>query len=750
MGELTLGKTYLLLFMEIIKMKYFIILIIIILFSNINYLSAATTIEIKDDLTKRHIPRVTVQIKSLEGKTKDSSITKMTDKKGNISNPFTGRSYIKLSYIGYKVYTDTIDNKTNVIYMSPTNITTNEVVVTGHFKSTSIQESVYDVKVINETRIKAQGANNLRELLMTEANMRLSQDNILGSSININGLSGENVKVMVDGVPLIGRLNGNIDISQINLSNIERVEIIEGPMSSVYGSDALGGVINLISKEPIEDVIGYNIRSYYEQVGTYNFDGTIRTSLLGVNILANAGRNLFQGYDPKNTTRNLRWDPKEQYFFDFQLGYTIDEHKFRFQTRYFNEFILNRGALRPPYFETAFDDKYRTNRLSYTMFYDGKLGKDKFLNVTAGHSYFNRKKNTFFKDMLTLDEKLTEIASDQDTSIFTMYMLRAVFGDSKLTNTLQYNLGIDINIDNAEGAKIVGLTKSLSDYAGFLSVQYNPIKAITIQPSLRYIQNSVYDAPLVPAINLKFDIANNFYFRTSYAKGFRAPSIKELFFQFVDINHNIYGNDKLKAETSDSYNASLFYSTNTENAFISFESKFFYNIILNLITLANLEGTDYINVNIGKYETLGSSFTMKYIRDIVSLTAVASYIGRLNFYHDVTDTRLYNFTPEASISFDFLMKPIDTKFNIAYKYTGDMPAFTVVNDEPVEYFVDNFHMMDVSLSRKFIDLFEVYIGVKNVFDVVDINSSRGLDAGGAMIPVAWGRTLFINFNIGLN
>lgn len=736
--------------MEIMQMNYFIITIIIILLSNTNFLLANSVIQVKDDLSKKHLPRVTAQFKSLDGKTKDSVIVKMSDKKGNISNPFTGKCFIRLSYIGYKVYTDTIDSKTSVLYMSPSNITTNEVVVTGHFKSTSVQESVYDVKVINETRIKSQGANNLRELLITEANMRLSQDNILGSSININGLSGENVKVMIDGVPMIGRLNGNIDISQINLSNIERVEIIEGPMSSIYGSDALGGVINLISKEPTVDLVEYDFRSYYEQVGTYNFDGTISTSLFGLNFLANAGRNLFQGYDPANTTRNLRWDPKEQYFLDFQVGYTVDEHKIRFQTRYFNEFILNRGALRPPYFESAFDDKYRTNRLSNTLFYDGKLGDDQFLNITAGHSYFNRKKNTFFKDMLTLDEKLTEIPSDQDTSVFTTYMLRAVFGDSKFLNSLQYQFGVDISIDNAEGVKIVDYSKTLSDYAGFLSVQYNPIKEITIQPSVRYIKNSVYDAPLVPALNLKFDISNNIYFRASYAKGFRAPSIKELFFQFVDINHNIFGNDKLKAETSDSYNASLFYSTNTENAFISFEPKFFYNVILNLITLANLEGTDYINVNIGKYETIGSSFTMKYIRDIVSLTAVASYIGRLNFYHDVTNTRRYNFTPEMSVSMDYLIKPIDTKFNLAYKYTGRMPAFTVINDKPTEYFVDDFHMMDLSISRKFIDIFEVYVGIKNVLNVIDINSSRGLSAGGAMIPVAWGRTFFVNFNIGLN
>lgn len=732
-------------------MKYFIITIIIIFSFSISNLISESTINVKDYLSKKHLPRVTVHIKSLEGKTKDSMIVGMTDKLGNIKNPFIGRSFVRMSYIGYKVLLDTVDSKPVVVFMTPSNITTNEVVVTGHFKSTSIKESVYDVKVINETRIKSQGANNLRELLITEANMRLSQDNILGSSININGLSGENVKIMVDGVPVIGRLNGNIDISQINLSNIERVEIIEGPMSSIYGSDALGGVINLISKEPACDRVEFDFRSYYEQVGTYNFDGTLRTAISDISILANGGRNLFQGYDPENISRNKRWDPKEQYFFDFQLGYTYDEHKLRFQSRYFNEFILNRGALRAPYFETAFDDKYRTNRLSNTLFYDGTLGKEKFLNVTAGHSYFNRKKNTFFKDMLTLNERLTDVPSDQDTSIFTMYMLRAVFSDNSLINSLKYQAGIDIALDYAEGVKIVDFSQNINDYAGFLSVQYNPIKEITIQPSVRYIFNSVYDAPLVPAINVKFDFANNLFFRASYAKGFRAPSIKELYFEFVDINHNIFGNSDLKAEMSDSYNASIFYSTNTEHAFISIEPKFFYNVILNLITLANLEGSNYINVNIGKYETIGSSLTTKYIRDIISLTVQGSYIGRLNFYHQETNTRKYNFTPELSVTTDFLIKPIETKINIAYKYTGSMPAFTVIDNNPVEYFIDDFQILDLSISRTFMDVFEVFVGVKNLLNVIDINSSRavatGVHSGGGQIPVAWGRNFFVNFNM---
>ncbi|MFA7626768.1 MAG: TonB-dependent receptor [Candidatus Kapaibacterium sp.] len=728
--------------------------ILILFFSSLVPVLSGSSISILDKASKKPMLRATVHFKSLSGITKDSVSVRLSDKTGKVVNPFDDKTQIMVSYIGYNTYIDTIDSKIKIIYLSHSDIFTDDVVVTGQFNSTSIKESVHNVKVISETRIQSQAANNLRELLMTEANLRISQDNILGSKIDMNGLSGENVKIMIDGVPIIGRLDGNIDISQINLNNIAKVEIIDGPMSSIYGSDALGGVINLITKEADCDRVEFDFNSYNESVGAHNFDGTLRAQLFNINFLANAGRNLFRGHDYSQNTRNIRWDPKEQYFFDVQLKTTIDNHKIRFQSRYFNEFILNRGALRAPYYETAFDDKYRTQRFSNTFFYDGKVDEARFINLTAGYSTFNRKKNTYFKNMITLDEQITANESDQDTSDFAMYMLRAVFSDNQMSEFFKYQVGLDLNIDVAEGMRIENFKKQMNDIAGFANLQFLPVTGLTIQPSLRYINNSQYDAPLVPALNLKYDIIEDLTVRASYAKGFRSPSIKELFFEFIDINHNIVGNKDLKAENSDSYNLSMMYSSNNQNYFFSFEPKVFYNVILDLITLANVEGTVYKNVNIGKYETIGYSTTFKYMRENIALTAIGAYIGRINLYHEEFDSPKFNYTPEFSINFDFNIEEIDSKLNIFYKYTGKMPGFSIIDDEIREYFINHYNLMDMSLTHNFNDLLNVGVGIKNVFDVNDINSSMAVSSGshtggGEAFPIAWGRTFFVNLNLRL-
>jgi len=80
-------------------------------------------------------------------------------------------------------------------------------------------------------------------MLSTELNIRTTHDGALGSSLTMQGLGGEHIKILVDGVPVIGRENGNIDLDQINLQNVDHIEVINGPMSVVYGSNALAGVI---------------------------------------------------------------------------------------------------------------------------------------------------------------------------------------------------------------------------------------------------------------------------------------------------------------------------------------------------------------------------------------------------------------------------------------------------------------------------------------------------------------------------
>ena len=153
-----------------------------------------------------------------------------------------------------------------------------EVVVTGQLRETTIEKSIYKVKIVEKHKINSAIYNDVGELLDKSINIKLSQDNMLGSSVAIQGVSGRNVKILVDEVPVIGRLAGNIDLSQLSLLNIDRIEIIDGPMSTIYGSDALAGTINIVTKNSFNE--SYLLNAYYESVGKYNLDLQFNQNLI--------------------------------------------------------------------------------------------------------------------------------------------------------------------------------------------------------------------------------------------------------------------------------------------------------------------------------------------------------------------------------------------------------------------------------------------------------------------------------------
>jgi outer membrane receptor for ferrienterochelin and colicins len=168
--------------------------------------------------------------------------------------------------------------------------------------------------VIGSKEIELQSATNLRDILMTQLNMQVSADPVLGSSISLQGLSGPNVKILMDGIPVLGRENGSIDLSQINLYNIDHIEIIQGPASTVYGADAIGGVINLISKTNVTNPVEVNLNTKYETIGTYNLDAGFNFSKNNSAFNIYGGRNFFDGYSADESERSLLWKPREQYF----------------------------------------------------------------------------------------------------------------------------------------------------------------------------------------------------------------------------------------------------------------------------------------------------------------------------------------------------------------------------------------------------------------------------------------------------
>ena len=724
----------------------------------------AQVIEVLDATSRTALPAAHVRLEGLEQRHTQTLLTNLHGK-GVVPAAFLQqhqRFSVTISYVGYSPTTDTLSGAftTHTFLLQESPVTLNQLVITAQYAPSSSEKAVHKVKIIDRKQIEAQGAVTLEDVLQQETNLRISQDQVLGSSVSLQGISGQNVKVLVDGVPVIGRLNGNVDLSQINLNNIERIEIVEGPLSVNYGTNALAGTINLITKKEQQKKLEVGLNSYYETAGQYNLDGRVGV-MAGRHIASiSGGRNYFDGWSPADpllqfpqkrpadTLRYKSWKPKEQHFARGQYSYRLGKMTLRAFGGWFREEITNRGYPRGPYHETAFDDYYRTWRTDGGVAASGEIAPGKRLNVVVARNNFQRIKNTYFTDLTTLEQELTANASDQDTSRFGLWMSRGSFSTSRDTASLNYELGYDISYESAYGVRIKGREQHLGDYALFASAEWQPWESLTLRPGLRAAYNTSYQAPLIPSLNLRYRW-KPLTLRGSYANGFRAPTLKELYFDFVDVNHDIHGNTKLDAEYSDNYHLSLRWQHLKEQRLLSLELGGYYNDIRNLITLGLTgSGADYSYINIGRYKTLGLQGEASCSIQHLQLSLGGAYVGRYNSVADEYAVNAFSYSPEVRSSALYEIQELKLQLAAFYKYNGALPGYGVTPEgEVYETAVAAYHLLDVSITKAFWkNHIKWTLGGKNLLNVQNIQATAATggahSASAGAMPVAWGRSFF--------
>ena len=638
----------------------------------------------------------------------------------------------------------------------------NEVVVTGQLSETTVEDAVHKIRVIGSKELNSGLFTDLASALSKRLNIRLSEDNILGSSISIQGISGQNVKILIDDVPIIGRLNGNIDLSQINLNNIERIEIVEGPLSTIYGTDALAGTVNIITKE--QTINQKSLTTYYETIGKYNYDFLLAENIKENTVTYGFSRKFFNGWssDQKfrlipirelaDKNRNKQWKPKEQISHKLSFKKNKDLYSYNNYIERFHEKITNRGIPLEPYYENAFDEYYHTFKTNLGSDIKFKY-KENNMRLLLAHNNYIRTKETFYKNLTDLSEFIVSDASKQDTSQFNLWMLKIGISNNQ-NNQLKYKIGLDLNKQSASGSRILDNYQEKSDYAFFSIIEYKANDIIVIRPSIRLIYNTRYKAPLIPAINalVKWRASK---IRISYAKGFRAPDFKELFFEFVDINHNIVGNKLLLAEESNNFNINTSISKNLQRAKIVIDINLFHSIISNKIDLVNssLQTNQYSYFNIQKYETKGISYRSTISMSNTKINFGISYIGRYNQLANQYNLEKFNFSKDLNISALFQIGK-KTKLNIFYKQIGKIPIFTLDDsNNAVEVYSDSYNMLDFSLNRKIFNNLIITIGAKNLFNITDIKQSGDNNTvhsnNNNTVSVGYGRTFFTSLKFEL-
>ncbi len=682
-----------------------------------------------------------------------SDVMLLTDDNGRVrisEKQQVGMTRMEISSVGFQTFELGISDPSElptIIRLKKEDEVLHDVVVTTQYECQSARRAVERIEIIDAKTLDMRSAFNLREAVMHRMNVQVRQDNSTGSAMSLMGISGQNVKILIDGVPVIGRLDGNIDLSQINMNDVERIEVIEGPVSTNYGTNALAGVINIITKKGKGTDPG-GVDAYWESIGRYNVNVRMGKSFGKNNIRLSGGRNFFEGWTPNDTMRWDLWKPKEQYFGRATWAYTGKKFKWFYKSEYFNEFLLNRGRPLKPYLETAFDEEFRTQRFDQHLQFSGEVSKKRFVQGFIAYNHYRRDRNTFFKDLVELESEPVTRDGANDTTIFRSLRSRSTYSFSTLHTRLNYQLGYDAGTEWGSGLRIEGGEKSITDLALFGSAEFKATTKLTVKPGFRAAWNSSYKAPIVPMVAAKYKMGK-YTIRGSWSQGFRAPDLKELYIFFVDVNHNLQGNPELKAETSNNLTFSvsgLRKLKKKEKSFLKPSVTAFYNHITDKINLANITSDLYTYVNIDEFKSFGGRVNLNFLNEKTRINTGFGYTAINNGINTVGNGYFGYTEFNAGIIQNFRGNVLSASM----KYNGRQRIYLIDAEsaEVTERETRDYAFLDIQWSRYFFKgHLKMNVGVKNLLNVGNIQSITA--SGGAhgssdvALPVGTGRGYFV-------
>jgi len=665
---------------------------------------------------------------------------------------------IKCSFAGYESRTLLIQKKDvesigeqdhMIVYLERSVTQIGDVVITGQVTPLLAKQSVYKVNTVSASEIAQRAAVSLNDVLNYEMNNFVANDNLLGSSVNIGGIGGQNVKVLVNGIPVMGRENGTIDMGQLNLNNIKRIEMIQGPMSVMYGSNALGGVINLITATP-KKKFSVSGRSYTESIGRYNFSANASAQKKNHQLQLSVARNFFYGWTPKDSINRFQlWKPKTQYTGDLQYWLSFKKLKLNYFASYLSEKITNKGEpIVNAYEGYAFDEYYRTNRMIHSLAATTDLTKRDQLTFTNSFQTYKRTKNRLKKDLVTLNEFETMSVGDQDTTRFYDLNLRGTYSSTRLKNT-NLLLGYEYARETGVSFKLTDERQIMSEIGVFSSAAYT-IKAFQIQPSIRVSHNNRYKTNVTPAIHAKLDIGQKTQVRGSYARGFRAPTLKEMYLQFIDQNHTIIGNLDLKPEIGNRVEIGLDHQSRILQTPFGYTVNISHNSIQNLIALAvfNNHGVLRRYDNIANYKNWILS-----VKGNMTIANLSLNAGTGMIFVENTNITPQHTIFECTVLGSYKLKKLRSSVNINYKFNSRQPVITV--DQQFLY-TSPLHIANVSLQRSFFNkAIQAQIGLKNLFNIQNaslsgtISSQNSPHSGSGAMQLFPARSFFVDVTCSL-
>ena len=496
------------------------------------------------------------------------------------------------------------------------------VVVTATRSERKLSNVTVPITIITAKTIQQTGSLRLTEILKEQPGLTMTSG--FGAGVQLQGLNPDYTIILINGEPLVGRTAGVLDLNRIALGNVKKIEIVKGPSSSLYGSEAMAGVINIITdastKIPLQTSLRY---------GSYKtLDASINNALSSKNINYQGFYNYYStdGYSIRPNSSSRTTTPIQRFSTNQQFKYILNP----------NTNILVGARLTD---EQIKSDIAVTNG-GVTIHSNGiEHNTDYNLNASLNH-HFSSNLKTSFRTYLTDYNSKQDLVTLSGSPYYDL--LNHLF--KRIENQTDWSVGKSLVGIFGVGAAWEGVKSSRYDSEkirknnsiqyGFTQWEWIPVSTLTVIGGIRFDKNETYASAWSPKLSLLHKINKVHKIKLSIGQGFKAPDFRQLYLDFTNAaagGYSVYGSaqaQKVISQLNDLGQIGVLYSNYyqltalqpeystgvhfswdiepTNKTFLS--AQFFRNDISNLIEVQQV-GAYKNGAQIFSYLNIGRAFT---------------------------------------------------------------------------------------------------------------------------------------------
>lgn len=610
--------------------------------------------------------------------------------------------------------------------------------------------------IITAEAIAKTGVTRLNEILNEQTGIILIPDESGFEGIQMQGLDAAYTMILIDGVPLVGRSSGVLDLSRVSVGNIERIEIVKGASSALYGSEAMGGVINVITKKPKGDMFSGSLSYRYATFNTSDANANLlwKKKKFSANLFADYystdGYDLDKSTPLKNVERfyNTTIQPKLYYDFSENLKLIVSN-------RFYNQNMNNVAIIDSQNYKGDAKENEWNSQVKLEQKWNSKIYSEYELYATnyKNNAFLNDENNVLFED-----------------TFYNQWLFRPEVRTTFSIKNSKLTAGVGLNYETLNRTYFDKNVKFNSQYI-FTQYDYNPTEKINILAGIRYDNHSEYASQLSPKLAVNYKFNENFSLKGSVGYGYKAPDFRQLFFDFTNpsVGYTVVGynvaearlnqleeqgqllsrtpginfDKPLEAESSVNFNFGAFYKKNK----LKIEVNAFYNSIHNLIdTRAVAQKKNGQSVfsyfNISQIFTYGLEYnsTYSFTKDFsISLgyqyliAKDKSVLDNFEDYQYIRDSQLqtiqinksdyfglYNRSKHtANIKFAYTIPKIKTDISLRVFYRSKYGLFDTNGNQILDKydsFVGDYFITNLSITKSIADKFTLQAGANNLLD----------------------------------